>query len=128
MTKLFVGRLAWATTDDGLRAAFEEFDVSDAVVLKERETGRSRGFGFVTVAEEKAQDAIAKWHEQELDGRRINVEVAAAREGGSRGGFSRGGDRGFSREGGDRGYSREGGYSRGGDYSRDGGYSRGGDY
>lgn len=119
MAKLFVGGLAWATTDDSLRAAFEEFEVSDAVVLKDRETGRSRGFGFVTVSESNADAAINKWNDQELDGRRIRVQAAAAREGGSRGGFSQGG--GFSR-GGNGGFSREGGYSR------DGGYSRGGDY
>jgi len=125
MAKLFVGGLAWATTDDSLRAAFEEFEVSDAVVLKDRETGRSRGFGFVTVDASKVGDAIAKWNDQELDGRRIRVQEAAAREGGS----SRGGDRGFSRGGSysrggdDNGYSRSG-YSRGGDE----GYSRSRDY
>ncbi len=95
MSKLFVGGLAWATTDDSLRQAFAPFDVQDAVVLKDRETGRSRGFGFVTVNEDKAEDAIAKWDNQELDGRRIRVQVAAARDGGSaprssgRGGESR---------------------------------------
>jgi len=94
MSKLFVGGLAWATTDDSLRDAFGEFDVSDAVVLKDRETGRSRGFGFVTVSDSKVNDAIGKWDNNELDGRRIRVQVAAAREGGS----SRGGESGgFSR-------------------------------
>lgn len=123
MAKLFVGGLAWATTDDSLRQAFEEFEVEDAVVLKDRETGRSRGFGFVTVAQSKAEDAIAKWDNQELDGRRIRVQAAAAREGddrrssgssyGREGGYSRGGDR----NSGERSYGREGGYSRGGERS-----------
>lgn len=100
MSKLFIGGLAWATTDDSLRSAFSEFEVSDAVVIKDRETGRSRGFGFVTVSEARVNDAIQKWDNQELDGRRIHVQVAAAREGGSsRGGF---GGRG----------GQEGGYSR----------------
>lgn len=105
MAKLFVGGLAWATDDDSLRRAFQEFDVSDAVVLKDRETGRSRGFGFVTVGQEKMAAAIQKWDNQELDGRRIRVQEASA--GGTRGerGFGRGGDRGFSR-GGEMGYSR----------------------
>lgn len=110
MAKLFVGGLAWATTDDSLRSAFQEFEVSDAVVLKDRETGRSRGFGFVTVSQDKMNAAIEKWDNQELDGRRIRVQEASA--GGSRGGdrgFSRGGDRGFSR-GGDSGYSRSSNY------------------
>lgn len=123
MAKLFVGGLAWATTDDSLRAAFEEFEVSDAVVLKDRETGRSRGFGFVTVSEAKADEAIAKWDNQELDGRRIRVQAAAAREGGDRrsgsGGYSRSGSDGYSRGGNGGGYSRDGGYSREGGYSRD---------
>lgn len=113
MAKLFVGGLAWATTDESLREAFAPFGVTDAVVLKDRETGRSRGFGFVTVDEQQAEAAINKWNDQDLDGRRIRVQAAAAREGGSRGGFSREG--GFSR-GGNGGYSRDGGYSRGGDY------------
>jgi len=90
---LAVGGLAWATTDDSLRNAFAEFGVTDAVVLKDRETGRSRGFGFVNVAPEKVDDAIKMWDNGDLDGRRIRVQVAAAREGGDRrapaGGFSR---------------------------------------
>ena len=53
--KLFVGGLAWATTSEGLRKAFEEFgEVIDAKVITERETGRSRGFGFVTLADDAA--------------------------------------------------------------------------
>lgn len=93
MSKLFVGGLAWATTDDSLRNAFEKYEVSDAVVLKDRETGRSRGFGFVTVSENNVDAAISEWDNQELDGRRIRVQVAAAREGGS----SRGSSSGYSR-------------------------------
>lgn len=104
MAKLFVGGLAWATTDDSLRSAFSEFEVQDAVVLKDRETGRSRGFGFVTVSEGSVDAAIAKWDNQELDGRRIRVQAAAPKAEGERrggnGGFSRGGDysRGYSRD------------------------------
>ena len=50
-TKLFVGGLSWGTDDNGLRAAFEDFgEVVDAKVVTDRETGRSRGFGFVTFA------------------------------------------------------------------------------
>ena len=51
--KLFVGSLAWATDSSGLRAAFERFgDIEEAQVISDRETGRSRGFGFVTFTEE----------------------------------------------------------------------------
>lgn len=96
MAKLFVGGLAWATTDDSLRAAFEEFEVFDAVVLKDRETGRSRGFGFVTISEAQADAAIAKWDNQELDGRRIRVQTASARKDGFNSRSSSGGR--YSRE------------------------------
>ena len=79
--KLFVGSLAWATDSDGLRAAFEKFgEITDAVVILERDTGRSRGFGFVTFAEDSAaQDAIAGMDGQELDGRAIRVNEAQER-------------------------------------------------
>ena len=71
--KLFVGGLSWGTTDQSLRAAFEAFgEVLDAKVILDRETGRSRGFGFVTVADaETVQKAIAGLHGKELDGRSI---------------------------------------------------------
>ncbi len=60
--KLFVGGLAWATTDDGLRQAFSDFgDVTDAKVITDRDTGRSRGFGFVSFATvEEADAAVAQ--------------------------------------------------------------------
>ncbi|RBA22095.1 hypothetical protein FPRO05_00442 [Fusarium proliferatum] len=67
MSKLFVGGLAWATTSDSLRAKFSEFgEVTDAIVMTDRETGRSRGFGFVTFsAQEEAQAAINALNEQD---------------------------------------------------------------
>ena len=79
--KLFVGGLSWGTQEQGLRAAFEEYGtVTDAVVITDRETGRSRGFGFVTFEDaDDAQAAIEGLHQQELDGRRINVDVAQER-------------------------------------------------
>lgn len=110
--KLFIGGLSWGTETEGLRAKFEEFgQVEDAIVIRDRETGRSRGFGFVTyAADEAANAAIAALDGQDLDGRNIRVQRAEQREGGSaprggsRGGFSRGGDSGYSR-GGDSGAS-----------------------
>lgn len=77
-TKLFVGSIAWATTDDSLRAAFEAFgEVLDAKVITDRFTGRSRGFGFVTMAnEEDAKAAIEGLNEKELDGRKVVVNIA----------------------------------------------------
>ncbi|MGN1072200.1 MAG: RNA recognition motif domain-containing protein [Bradymonadia bacterium] len=76
--KLFVGGLAWATTSEGLRKAFEEFgEVIDAKVITERETGRSRGFGFVTLADDAAAStAISEMDGKELEGRAIRVNEA----------------------------------------------------
>ncbi|CVK95601.1 glycine-rich RNA-binding protein [Fusarium sp. NRRL 25303] len=101
MSKLFVGGLAWATTSDSLRAKFSEFgEVTDAIVMTDRETGRSRGFGFVTFsAQEEASAAINAMNEQEFEGRQIRVSEA------NQGGGGRGGGRG--------GYGGGGGYGRG---------------
>lgn len=94
--KLFVGGLAWATTDQGLQDAFATYgEVLEAKVITDRETGRSRGFGFVTFADGKAADeARAGMDGTELDGRTINVDEARERSprGGGGGGF-RGGRR-----------------------------------
>ncbi len=81
-TNLFVGSLAWATTDESLREAFAQAGtVVSAKVITDRDTGRSRGFGFVEMASpEEAQAAIAMWHEAELDGRVINVNEARPRD------------------------------------------------
>lgn len=100
--KLFVGGLAWATDDHALQAAFEQFgEVTDAKVITDRETGRSRGFGFVTFAEgNDADNAIQEMDGSELDGRRLNV--SEARERSPRGGGGGGGGRGGGGGGGGR--------------------------
>ena len=114
--KLFVGSLSWNTTDEGLRRAFEKFgEVLEAKVIKDRETDRSRGFGFVSFANPKdAMDAMAAMDGQELDGRTIKVNEAQERErtggGGPRGGGGFGGGGGGERRGGGgRGGERRGG-------------------
>ena len=95
--KLFVGGLAWATTDQSLMDAFSEFgEVSDAKVIMDRDTGRSRGFGFVTFANQADSDrAREEMDGAELDGRRINVNEARERP--PRGGGGGGGGGGFRR-------------------------------
>ncbi|MDD9947755.1 MAG: RNA-binding protein [Myxococcales bacterium] len=91
--KLFVGSLSWDTSTDGLRAAFERFgELEDVAVVQDRETGRSRGFGFVTFAD----PAAARAAQQELDGtmldgRNIVVNEAQDRNRGGGGGGRRGG-------------------------------------
>ncbi|KAG9062923.1 hypothetical protein KI688_004520 [Linnemannia hyalina] len=96
-SKLFIGGLSWNTTDESLRQGFEQFgQVNDAIVVKDRETGRSRGFGFVTFAEDSAADAaIENLNNQEFDGRQIKVDRASERSPNNGGGF-RGGRGGYN--------------------------------
>ncbi|KAL4787319.1 hypothetical protein BJX76DRAFT_354265 [Aspergillus varians] len=77
-TKLYVGNLSWATTDDALQHAFSQFgQVSEAIVLKDQDSGRSRGFGFVTFTNPAEADAaISALNDQDLDGRRVRVNYA----------------------------------------------------
>ena len=79
--KLFVGGLAWATDDVSLRAAFQSFgNVVDAVVIKDRETGRSRGFGFVSFSDNASGTAaLQAMNGAVVDGRNIRVDEAVAR-------------------------------------------------
>ena len=98
--RLFVGGLNFATTTDQLRELFQQAGgVESATVVTERETGRSRGFGFVDMATaEDAEQAIARFNGTELDGRRLSVERAKAPvASGGHGGFGRGGSRGGRR-------------------------------
>lgn len=101
--KLFVGSLSWDTTDDALHQAFARFgEISEAKVISDRDTGRSRGFGFVTFVEGSAADqAMAELDGTTLDGRTIRVNEAQEKSrGGGRGG--RGGGRGGRGGGGGR--------------------------
>lgn len=79
--RLFVGSLSWNTTAEELRAAFEPFGtVTDAIIVNDRDTGKSRGFGFVTMANPKdAPRAIEALNGTEIDGRNIVVNVATER-------------------------------------------------
>ncbi len=81
-TKLFVGNLDWSVTSDDLRALFAGAGtVSDAVVLMDKMTGRSRGFGFVTMgSDDEAKAAIEKFNGSDLKGRKINVNIARPME------------------------------------------------
>ena len=80
--KLFVGGLAWGTSDQGLNDAFASYgEITEAVIINDRETGRSRGFGFVTFANEAdAASAISGMNGRELDGRTVNVNEAQERD------------------------------------------------
>jgi RNA recognition motif-containing protein len=78
---LYVGNLAWATTEDALQRAFAQHaEVLSVRIITDRETGRSRGFGFVEVSDESADQAIAAMNGYVLDGRPLNVNEAKPRE------------------------------------------------
>lgn len=89
---IYVGNLSYSTTDDSLRGAFEQFGAVDsAKVIMDRETGRSRGFGFVEMSDDNAaREAIEKMNGADLDGRNLRVNEARPREN-NRGGGGGGG-------------------------------------
>ena len=92
MKKLFVSSLAWATNDEGLGAHFASVGtVACAKVVTDRETGRSRGFGFVEFENDAEADAaIEKLNNSDLDGRQITVNEARPREDKPRGDYGGG--------------------------------------
>ncbi|KAG9062921.1 hypothetical protein KI688_004518 [Linnemannia hyalina] len=114
-SKLFIGGLSWNTTDESLRQGFEQFgQVNDAIVVKDRETGRSRGFGFVTFAEDSAADAaIENLNDREFEGRQIKVDRASERGSNNGGGF-RGGRGGYNSAPRYNNQQQQGGYGGGG--------------
>lgn len=82
MKKLFVGSLPWAVDDNGLGQIFSAVgNVVSATVIKDRQTGRSKGFGFVEMStEEEAQKAVSELNGSEIEGRKIVVNIARPRE------------------------------------------------
>jgi RNA recognition motif-containing protein len=91
LKKLYVGNLSFQTTEDNLREAFSQFGVvNTASMVMDRETGRSRGFAFVEMAD-GADEAIRAMNGQQLDGRTLTVNEAKPREDRPRGGGGYGG-------------------------------------
>jgi RNA recognition motif-containing protein len=130
---IYVSHLSWGTTNETLKNLFAQYgEVSSANVITDRETGRSRGFGFVEMtSDEDGQKAIDALNGTQFEGQTINVNVARPREDrpqGGRGGFGHSnGGYGHSNGGYNRGGN--GGYGRGnGGYGRDNGDDRGGRY
>jgi len=126
-TNIYVGNLPWSTTQDELFAMFQQYGaVNRAQVVTDRETGRSRGFGFVEMANEaEANAAIEALNEQQMNGRPLTVNIAKPREGG---GGAGGGGGGYGGGGGGRGPrgGGGGGGGRGGYGGGSGGGSGGG--
>ncbi len=105
--KIYVGNMNFKTTEDSLRALFDNYGtVEEVAIINDRETGRPRGFAFVTIDDEGGKKAIEDLNGQEFEGRNLNVNEARPREnrgGGGGGGGYGGGNRG----GGSSGYSRD---------------------
>jgi len=107
--KLYVGNLNFRTTEDALEALFSNYgQVSDTAIINDRDTGRSRGFGFVTMDDDDAaKEAIEAVNGTELDGRTLTVNEARPKE-------ARGGGGGGGRGGGGGGFRGRGGGGGGG--------------
>lgn len=118
--KLYVGNLAYGISSSDLQQMFEEFGtVQSAQVIMDRDTGRSKGFGFVEMgSDQEAQAAITAMSGKEVDGRTLTVNEAKPREdrggGGGGGGGGRGGYGGGRGGGGGGGGGGRGGYGGGG--------------
>jgi RNA recognition motif-containing protein len=115
--KLYVGNLSFSLDDSSLQSIFAEFGtVTSAKIIMDRDSGRSKGFGFVEMSSDsEAKNAIEQMNGKEIEGRALTVNEARPQEprsggfgggGGSRGGYNRGGGGG----GGDRGGNRGGRY------------------
>ena len=135
--KLYVGNLAYSVRDESLQSAFSEFGtVTSAKVMMDRETGRSKGFGFVEMGSDaEAQAAINGMNGQALEGRPLVVNEARPREerpggfgggGGGRGGYGGGGGGGGGGYGGGGGGGGRSPYGSGGGGGGRGGYGGGG--
>ena len=118
---IYVGNLSWSMTDEDLNSLFSDYGtVTSAKILKEKNTGRSKGFGFVEMEdEEAAKTAIATLNESEVQGRKLIVNESQPRPEG--GGYKKSGGGGY---GGGGGRSSGGGYGGGG-RSSGGGYGSG---
>lgn len=117
---IFVSNINYATQEQSLQDLFSEFgDVSSAKIITDRETGRSRGFGFVEMSDEDGKNAIEALNGKELDGKELNVSEAKPREDKPRRSF----DNNRSGGGGYGGGNRGGGGSGYGGGSRSGGGS-----
>jgi RNA recognition motif-containing protein len=133
---IYVGNLSWSMTDDDLNNLFSQYGtVSSAKILKEKNTGRSKGFGFVEMPDEDAaKTAIATLNESEVQGRKLIVNESQPRPegsgykksggGGGYGGGRSGGGYGGGRSGGGYSGGRGGGGGYGGGRGSGGGYSK----
>lgn len=110
--RIYVGNMNFRTTEESLHGLFSNYgDVQEVAIITDRETGRPRGFAFVTMDDEGGRKAIEALNGQEFEGRTLNINEAQPRQqrggggGGGRGGYGGGGGGGYSGGGGGGGYS-----------------------
>jgi RNA recognition motif-containing protein len=115
---LYVGNLSWTMTEDDLRNLFEQYGtVSSIKIVRDRETGRSKGFGFVEMENDtEAQNALSSLYDKEVMGRKMVINEAQERPP-KQGGFKKrsfggGGGGGYNKGGGGGGYRDRGGYNK----------------
>ena len=96
---IYVSHLSWNTNNDSLQNLFSQFgEVTSANIITDRETGRSRGFGFIEMANDnEGEEAINRLNETEFEGKVINVSIARQREERSSNGFNRNNNNGYNR-------------------------------
>jgi heterogeneous nuclear ribonucleoprotein A1/A3 len=128
-SRLFIGGLSYGMDDQSLRESFTEYgEVIEARIIHDRETGRSRGFGFISfTSNEEAAAAITGMDGKDLHGRLVHVNYATERTGGFRSGGGGYGGGGYNQNdgygtGGGGGYSQNDGNASGGSYSQSAGY------
>lgn len=122
---IYVGNLSWQMTDEDLRTLFEQYgSVTSAKIVKDKVSGRSKGFGFVEMPDDnESQNALSSLYEQEVLGRKIIVNEAQPKpqNGGGGGGYKKRSFGNGGNGGGGGGGYKKGGYNRGGG---GGGYNR----
>jgi len=123
---IYVGNLSWQMTDEDLRTLFEQYgSVTSAKIVKDKVSGRSKGFGFVEMPDDtEAQNALSSLYDSEVLGRKIIVNEAQPKPqngGGGGGGFKKRSFGGGGGNGGGGGGYKKGGFNRGGG---GGGYNR----
>ncbi len=125
---IYVGNLSWSMTDEDLSNLFTQYGaVTSGKILKDKMSGRSKGFGFVEMEDdEAAKTAIANLNETEVQGRKLIVNESQPRAEGSGGGGGYKKSGGYGGGGGSRGGGSRGGYGGGGGSRGGGGYGGGG--
>ena len=121
---IYVAGINWQATSDDLKELFEQYgEVTSCNIIMDKMTGKSRGFGFVEMADDSAKSAIEALNDTDFMGKKITVNEARPRTEGGGGGFKKRGGGGFNRGGGG-GFNRGGGGGGNRDFGKGGGFKK----